>query len=130
MTYFWIKQLHVGTVVFTITFFVIRLGWMRYRPALLARPWVQPLSVANDILLLAAGITLAVMSHQYPLVAPWLTAKLVALVVYIVLGSYALKRGKNRGTRTLYGLLALLTVGYIVSVALTRTPTPWVSPGW
>ena len=50
----------------------------------------------NDTLLLTSGFGLAVMLGQYPCVNGWLTAKLVALIVYIVLGTVALKRGKTK----------------------------------
>ena len=68
---------------------------------------------------------MAVMSRQYPFDAPWLTAKLLILVLYIVLGTMALRLGKTRRQRIVYGLLALLSAGYIVSVALSRTPASW-----
>lgn len=126
MTYYWIKQLHVATVVFTICFFVIRFYWMLRRPQRLGRRWVRQLSMWNDILLLSAGITMVILSHQYPFSSPWLTTKLLMLLLYIVLGSLALKYGRSRKTRTLFGVLALSTVFYIVSVALTRSPTPWM----
>ena len=125
MSYYWIKQLHVATVIFTVVFFALRLQWALYRPALVKRRWVRRLSAANDTLLLVAGITLAVWSRQYPPAADWLTAKLVALVLYIGLGSMALTFARRRRARATWGALALLMVAYIVSVALTRSPTPW-----
>ena len=100
MSYYWIKQLHVATVVFTIGFFALRLYWMRQQPQLVSRRWVRRVSVANDSLLLCAGITLAVLSGQYPLAAPWLTAKLLALLLYIGLGIFALRRGRSRRARS------------------------------
>ncbi|WP_428603205.1 SirB2 family protein [Sedimenticola sp.] len=125
MTYYWIKTLHVSTVIFTISFFVVRFFWMLRGSRLFNRRWVRLLSQSNDTLLLFAGITLAVMSHQYPFSAPWLTAKLTALLVYILLGMLAFKWVESRSGRILCGLLALATAGYIVSVALTRMPLPW-----
>ena len=38
----------------------------------------------------------------------------------------ALKRGRTRVLRVRYVGLALLAYGYIVSVALTRNPMPWL----
>lgn len=126
MTYYWIRQLHIATVVFTVAFFALRYYWMLHHPRLLQTAWTRYLSVFNDTLLLIAGISLAAMSGQYPLQSPWLSAKLVALVVYIILGSLALKRGRTRRSRATFGILALACVGYIIWVALTRTPTPWL----
>jgi uncharacterized membrane protein SirB2 len=125
MLYYWIKTLHVSTVIFTIGFFTLRFAWMLQRSRLFNHRWVRWISQVNDTLLLLAGIGLAVMSRQYPFAAPWLTAKLAALLLYIVLGMFAFRWARSRHSRTLFGLLALLSVAYIVSVALTRNPQPW-----
>ena len=126
MLYYWVKIIHIDTVIFNIGFFILRFYWMLYYPYLVNKTWVRAVSQVNDTLLLVAGITMAVMSRQYPLEMPWLTAKLIGLLLYIVLGSYALKRAKNRSMRILCGVLATVTVGYIVSVALSQTPYSWV----
>ena len=125
MSYYWIRQLHITTVVITIGFFALRFHWMMFQPHLEKRRWVRIVSVSNDTLLLCAGISMAVLSAQYPLVAPWLTAKLIGLILYIVLGTLALKRARKRSVRIVCGLLALLSAGYIVWVATTRSATPW-----
>lgn len=125
MIYYWIKTLHVSTVIFTIGFFTLRFVWMLSRSRLFNHRWVRLISQTNDSLLLVAGIALAVMSRQYPFVAPWLTAKLAALLLYIILGMFAFKWAGSRRNRILFGILALLTAGYIVAVALTRLPQPW-----
>jgi uncharacterized membrane protein SirB2 len=44
----------------------------------------------------------------------------IALLVYIGLGMLALPPASRRGTCVVAGALALLTVSYIVSVALTK----------
>lgn len=126
MLYYWIKTLHVSTVIFTIGFFTLRFVWMLEGSRLFNHRWVRRISQINDTLLLMAGIGLAVMSRQYPFSAPWLTAKLAALLLYITLGMLAFKWGRSRRARALFGLLALITAAYIVSVALTRTPRPWL----
>jgi len=125
MTYYWIRQLHIATVVFNICFFSLRFYWMLCHPALVQKRWVRRLSQFNDTMLLTAGIAMAVMSRQYPFDAPWLTAKLLVLILYILLGTMALRLGRSRRERIVYGLLALLSAGYIVSVALSRTPASW-----
>jgi uncharacterized membrane protein SirB2 len=76
-----------------------------------------------DTVLLASAIYLAVTIQQYPGVAQWLTAKVVALVFYVVLGSIGLKRGKTKAIRVAAWLSALATFAYIVGVALTRNAT-------
>ncbi|HVJ73474.1 MAG TPA: SirB2 family protein, partial [Casimicrobiaceae bacterium] len=54
--------------------------------------------------------------------APWIGAKVVALVVYIALGMIALKRGRTFAVRAAAFFAALATFGYIVSVAITKSP--------
>jgi uncharacterized membrane protein SirB2 len=75
-----------------------------------------------DTIFLASAITLAVMSAQYPFVAPWLTAKVIGLLVYILLGAVALRRGRTMRIRVLAFVGAVALFGWIVSVALSRNP--------
>ena len=86
------------------------------------RRWLKWAPHLNDTILLAAAIGLATMSGQYPFVAPWLTAKIVGLLAYILLGVVALRPGRPRGVRIAAWLAALAVFGYVVSVALTRSP--------
>jgi uncharacterized membrane protein SirB2 len=79
-------------------------------------------SMAIDTVLLAAGITLMLVIHQYPFVNGWLTKKLVLLFVYIALGTLALKRARTQGTRAMCYLLALATFAFIISVAIAHDP--------
>jgi uncharacterized membrane protein SirB2 len=60
--------------------------------------------------------------HQYPFSTGWLTTKVVLLLAYIVLGSIALKRGRSKRIRVAAFVAALLTVGFIVSVAQAHHP--------
>ena len=78
-----------------------------------------------DTVLLVSAIALAAMTAQYPFVQPWLTAKILALLVYIVLGTVAIRRGRTRRVRIVAWILALVVFGYIVVVAHTRDPFPW-----
>ena len=119
-----LKLLHLGCVVVTASAFVLRGIWMVVDSPLLRHPLTRVLPHVNDSLLLAAGIGMAAMLHQYPLVDGWLTAKLLALLLYIVLGTVALKRGPTKRIRVLAFVGALLTLSYLVAGALTRSPWP------
>jgi len=119
-----LRLLHVSCVVVTAAGFLLRGLWMLGESPLLRHPLTRVLPHVNDTLLLAAGIGLAMSLRQYPLVDGWLTAKLVALILYIVLGTIALKRGRTRPIRLLAFGGALLTLAYLVAVALTRSPWP------
>ena len=94
---------------------------------MLQQRWVKIVPHIVDTLLLASALVMVVWSAQYPFVQPWLTAKLIALVLYIVLGTVALKRGKTKAVRSWALVGAMLTFAYIVAVALTRQP--WMFAG-
>lgn len=124
MDYTFLKQLHLTTVALTLALFVLRGVWMMADSPRLQARWVRIVPHVNDTLLLASGIGLAVLIQQYPLVHGWLTAKLFALVVYVVLGTIALKRGRTRHQRIAAWIAALSVFGYIVAVAHTHSPLP------
>ena len=143
MAYLILKSLHLTTIAITLTLFVLRGAWMMAGSPLLQKRWVRIVPHVNDRLLLASGIGLAVLIQQYPLVHGWLTAKFFALILYIVLGmialkdsdplwakahveSYAIKRGRTRGQRIGAWIAALLVFGYIVAVAVTHDPFPFL----
>ena len=120
MSYLALKYVHVSCVVLSYSLFFVRGVWMMRESSLLARPWVKIAPHAIDTVLLVSAIAMAVMIRQYPFSAPWLTAKLVGLIVYIALGMVALKRGKTKRTRMAAWIAAQLVFFYIVAVALTK----------
>jgi uncharacterized membrane protein SirB2 len=121
-----LKHLHLSTIALTLALFVLRGIWMMVESPRLQARWVRIVPHINDTLLLASGIGLAVLTQQYPLVHGWLTAKFFALILYIVLGTVALKRGKTRGQRIAAWVAALLVFGYMVAVAVTHDPFPFM----
>ena len=90
--------------------------------ARLQQRWVRIAPHVIDTLLLASALTMAFWSGQYPFVQPWLTAKVLALLAYIGIGTVALKRGRTKRTRTIAFVAALAVFAYIVRVAVTRQP--------
>ena len=125
MDYTLVKHLHLTTVAVSLALFVLRGIWMIVESPRRHARWVRIVPHVNDTLLLASGIGLAVLIHQYPLVDGWLTAKLVALLVYIGLGTVALKRGRTRGTRIAAWIAALAVFGYMLAVARAHAPFPF-----
>lgn len=117
-----LKHLHLTTVVLTFCLFILRGVWMLIDSPRLQQRWVRIIPHVIDTVLLVSAIGLAVILRQYPLADGWLTAKVLGLILYIVLGSIALRYGTTKTVRIAAWLAALLVFGYIVSVALTRTP--------
>ena len=106
MDYASLKIMHVSCVAISYVLFVLRGIWMMRESAMLRRRWVKIVPHLVDTLLLASAVALAVMSHQYPLANGWLTAKVVGLLIYVGLGTVALKRGKTRRARVMAWLAA------------------------
>ncbi|HLS86823.1 MAG TPA: SirB2 family protein [Burkholderiales bacterium] len=121
-TYLLVKHLHVACVAISIAGFAGRGALMLAGSPLLQARIVRIAPHVVDTVLLASAGWLAWFLGQYPFVHGWLTAKVLGLVAYIVLGSIALKRGRTKAVRAAAFAAALAAVLYVVSVALTRDP--------
>ena len=119
----WIKILHISCAALSFCGFFIRGIWMIQQSPRLQQRWVKSFPHIIDTLLLGSAITLAIQWHFSPLEQPWLAAKIIALLLYIALGTVALKRGKTLKIRVIAWLLALLCFAYIVSVAISKSPS-------
>jgi uncharacterized membrane protein SirB2 len=120
-----LKAVHVTSVSVSFALFFVRGVWMMRESALLRQAWVRVVPHLVDTVLLASAIAMAVMTRQYPFVATLLTAKVLALVVYIGLGMVALKYGRTPGVRVAAWIAALAVFAYIAAVAVTRNAAPW-----
>jgi uncharacterized membrane protein SirB2 len=120
-----VKYLHLSCVLLSYTLFFLRGVWMLRAAPILQQRLVKVLPHVVDTVLLLSAITLAFQLSISPLSNPWLMAKIIALLLYIVLGTIALKRGKTRKVRLAAWLSAQLVFIYIVAVALTHNPQPW-----
>ena len=120
------KSVHVAAVALTLLSFLVRGAWMLQGSAWLQVRWVRIFPHLVDTVLLVSALYLALGVHGYP--APgqgWITAKLLALLLYIALGTLALKRGRTRRVRAAAFAGALGVFGYIVAVAVTKSVVPW-----
>jgi uncharacterized membrane protein SirB2 len=97
-------------------------AWRSIRGLDPARGWLRVTPHVVDTLLLAAGIALAIIIHQYPFVDAWLTAKLLALIAYIVAGHIAVRRARSVRDKLTAWLTGLALVLYIFAVAFTKDP--------
>lgn len=119
---------HIALVVLSVGLFA-----MRWVGVLAGGHWplqrrTRVVSMVFDTTLLCAGVTLWWLLQLHPLQQPWLGTKLVLLVMYIVLGTFALKRAHRWVGKLVFGLLALAVVAHMVAIAQTRNPLGWLSP--
>ena len=119
-SYFVLYSIHAGTALISIAGFFIRGVWMLQSSARLQLRWVRIAPHINDSILLLTAVALALITAQYPGPATWLNAKIIGLLIYIVLGVIALKRGKSKRVRSSAWCLALITYAYILAVAVTK----------
>jgi uncharacterized membrane protein SirB2 len=117
-----VRQVHLMAVTLSLGLFASRglavlagQGWATTRRLRLA-------SVAIDTVLLAAGATLWAMLGLNPGRDTWLGIKLLLLLAYIVLGSFALRRARTRRLKAWCYGAALACAAWMVSIALAHHP--------
>lgn len=125
-----LKSTHIGLVLVSGGLFALRGALVLAGQSwAMAKPW-RMLSYGIDTLLLAAGVTLWVSLSLNPVASPWLGAKLLLLVLYIVLGSLALKRARTPAARRASYVGALIVYLFMASVASSRHPLGLLQPWW
>ncbi len=118
-----IKLLHITTALVSISLFCLRFYWLMTDAAHLRRTWVRVLPHINDSVLLVTAVVLAVQLQQYPLVQPWLTVKLAALLAYIGFGFGVFRLAKTRAVQIICFTVAVALFIFILGVA--RSHNPW-----
>ena len=116
------KHLHVACVALSIVGFIARYMLATRGSALVRHPLARIVPHVNDTLLLAAAIAMLFIANIDPLALAWLRAKIVGLAAYIVLGMLALRRGRSARIRMVAFVGAVLTFGFVVIVAITKSP--------
>ncbi|MEQ8348991.1 MAG: SirB2 family protein [Sneathiellaceae bacterium] len=132
-----IRLLHVVAVIASGSLFLLRglainarawqaaglgTGIRRGGPRWAMAAPLRYLSYGIDTVLLASAVALVTIVQAYPFVHAWLTAKLLLLLVYILLGHLALKRGRTPFVRRSAFVAALLVFALIVGVARAHHP--------
>lgn len=120
--YLELRTLHIAAVIASGSLFMVRALALNLGRATwpLTRP-VRILAYAVDTLLLAAAVALTTVVRQYPFVDGWLTAKVLLLVPYILLGYRAL-RGPALAGRLACLVGAAAVFLFIIGIARTHHP--------
>lgn len=121
-----LKHLHIACVLISICGFVTRFALSMRRSAWMQATFVRVAPHAVDTLLLVAAIGMVTAGRMNPLEQPWLLAKIGGLVAYIVLGNLALKRARTLTGRSAAFAAALLAFAYVVSAALSKSPSGFI----
>lgn len=122
-----IRLVHITAAIASgLLFFARGLGMVHKATWVMTAP-VRYASYAIDSVLLTAALMLMTIVRQYPGVDGWLTMKVFLVVVYIVLGIFALRRGKTPEARLGFWIAAMLVFLFIISIAITRHPLGFLS---
>ncbi len=122
MLYYWVKQVHYYSVLLSFTLFLLRGAWVLAGRELPRHPLPRVLPHVVDTVLLASALWLTTLIQQYPFQHAWLTVKVLLLLAYIVLGSFALRRARTRAARAIAFIAAVVTFLFLYSVARHHHP--------
>ena len=117
-----IKHAHIGLALLSGSLFALRgllllLGvrWANAAP-------LRYLSYAIDTALLTAALMLLTILPAGLCANGWLAVKVALIVAYVVLGVFALRRGRTRGARAACYVAALLVFAQVYFIARTHHP--------
>jgi uncharacterized membrane protein SirB2 len=117
-----IKLVHVAAVLASGGLFLVRAIASLLRQAWPMAAPVRYLSYSIDTVLLTSALMLMSVLQQFPGVHSWLTVKVILVVIYIVLGSFALKRARAHRARLAFTVAAVAVFALVVSIARTHSP--------
>jgi uncharacterized membrane protein SirB2 len=123
MNYVLLKQVHVFFALASIIGFILRWNWKMGGSRLSQMKLTKTAPHVIDTLFLTTGVALAFTINQYPFSTAWLTAKITGLLVYIMLGMFAMSDKISRPWRVTAFLAAISTYAWILTVA--RFKSPW-----
>ena len=118
--YLLIRQLHILTAALSITLFTIRFLLLVRSPTWQPKRWLKVLPHVNDSLLLIFAIFLCFIIQQAPLITPWLTEKVAAVIFYILAGMFALKWSKTRLSKIIWFIIAIFMFAYAANIAINK----------
>ena len=125
MTFYNLLKLgHVACVVISGSLFIYRYARLSLRPG---RPLPKALKVlphVNGTVLLSCAIGMLILLGLNPFSTPWLLAKIVALLVYIVLGAICMRSLPGSRRQTVSFVAAISVFAYILSVGLSKQLIP------
>ena len=123
-----IKWVHVAAVICSGVIFLLRgLLVQAGRPRFAMAAPVRYFSYSVDTVLLTAALMLLSILPGAMFANGWVTTKIVLLFPYVILGTFALKRGRTQGVRLICYMAALLVYLTIIGIALAHHPLGWLA---
>lgn len=121
-------HIHGLAVLLSLIGFVLRGLWMLTDSVRLKARWVKITPHVVDTILLISGLTAAyLMFWRHGVNPDYVTVMIVGLLVYIVLGLFALKLGKTKAVRGSAWVAAIVLFLYISAAGGMKTATPFMA---
>jgi uncharacterized membrane protein SirB2 len=127
LTYLLIKSLHTLTALATILGFMLRGYWMMTQSDKLQLKITRIAPHIVDTAFLLSGVAMVWILQLNAFSQPWLIAKFTGLIIYIVVGAIAIKRGPTLQIRIIAFVSALAVFAYIIGVAISKSPASWLA---
>ena len=122
-----VKWTHVHAVMCSGALFALR-GGASVAGAHWPRHWLpRYASYTIDTVLLTAATMLFAILPWAMFANGWLATKLVLVVVYVVLGVFAMRPGRSQRTRALCYIAALLVFAQVYGIARAHNPLGWLA---
>ena len=125
--YLTIKTIHMTCALISFTGFLFRAYLMVTESKWLNHKVVLITPHVVDTLFLVSGATMAFMVNFGLFSQMWLTMKIGLLMCYLLFVGIALNRVKTRSIRIAAFFLAVATFGYIVGIAVIKSPAGWLA---
>jgi uncharacterized membrane protein SirB2 len=122
-----VRAVHIGAVLCSGTLFALRGGGVLAHSRWPMAASLRYLSYGIDTVLLTAALMLVALLPAALFANQWLTVKLMLLLVYVALGSLALRRGGSGRVRAICFIAALAVLAAMVGIARTHQPLGWLA---
>jgi uncharacterized membrane protein SirB2 len=124
--YLQVKLVHVCAVLLSGGLFALRgAATLAGQRRAMAAP-LRYLSYTIDTVLLTAALMLFTLLPGAMFANGWLATKLVLLVGYVALGSFALKRASTQQGRAIAFVAAVATYATMIGIARAHHPLGWL----
>ena len=120
-----IRMVHISSVLVSGALFALRGTGVVAGAHWPMAAALRYLSYGIDTVLLTAALMLFTLLPSAVFANHWLTAKLTLLVLYVVLASYALKRGRSSSVRATCFACSVLVYAMMFGIARSHQPLGW-----
>ena len=125
MTFYNLLKLgHIACVVISGSLFIYRYARLRMHPDQPLAKALKVLPHINDTVLLSCAIGMLSLIGLNPFTTPWLLAKIVALLVYIVLGAICMRSLPGSRRQAVSFVAAISVFAYILLVGMSKQAIP------